>query len=84
VYYGVGYEGIMTFWRGWKRYANTVWKGQQPDSGEIMRGGSLMRKALIVGMYTTILVLLVVGLVFRNRGGSREYLQSIRERWAYP
>jgi hypothetical protein len=80
VYYGVGYEGIQTYCSYSKIYARKLLEGSQ-DITTTQRTTAL-RKALVISMYTTIVVLLVTGFAIRN-GRASEYVQNLAERLDY-
>jgi hypothetical protein len=81
VYYGVGYEGVMTYYAVTQSYARKLWEGE-PDTSTAPRP-TLLRKALVISMYTTIVVLLVVGIGIRTGRGA-EFAHDLTERLAYP
>ena len=64
VYYGVGYEGIHTYYTVSQTYAKKLWD-EQPETSLAPRTIQL-RKALVLSMYVTILVLLVAGTAMRT------------------
>jgi hypothetical protein len=80
VYYGVGYEGIQAYYSYSKIYARKLWEGSQ-DTATTQRA-AVLRKALVISMYTTIAVLLVTGFAIRN-GKASEYVQNLTERLDY-
>ena len=67
IYYGVGYEGVMTYYQVTQSYARKLWEGEV-DTSTAPRS-MLLRKALLVGMYSTIVLLLVVGIGMRTDRG---------------
>ena len=68
VYYGVGYEGIHTYYTVSQTYAKKLWDDQRETS--LAPRTIQLRKALVISMYATILVLLVAGTAMRTgRGG---------------
>lgn len=67
VYYGVGYEGVMTYYQVTQTYAKKLWEGEV-DTSTAPRS-TLVRKALFVGMYTTIVLLLIIGIGMRTDTG---------------
>jgi hypothetical protein len=69
VYYGVGYEGIQTYYTLSQTYARKLWEGH-PETLIASRPTSLM-KALIISMCTIIAVILVVGTAMRIGRGSQ-------------
>lgn len=81
IYYGVGYEGVMTYFAVTKSYATKMWEGE-PDTSTALRG-TLLRKALFISMYTMIVVLLVVGIGLQTGKGS-EYYKDLTARLTYP
>jgi len=81
VYYGVGYEGIQTSWEFAQNYAKKLWKGDQDTA--ITQRPALLRKALIITMYATVVVLLVVGIASQTSTGS-ELMQDLTERLPSP
>ena len=81
IYYGVGYEGVVTYFVVSQNYARKLWEGQ-PDTSTAPRP-TLLRKALVISMYTTIVVLLVVGIGIQSGRGA-EFVQDLTERLAYP
>jgi hypothetical protein len=77
IYYGVGYEGIQTYYAVGQTYAKKLWEGQ-PDTSTA-QPPTLFRKALIISMYVTIVLLLVVGITVKTQRGS-ELVQDLTER----
>jgi len=67
VYYGVGYEGIQTYYNVGSTYAKKMWEGQADTSTAPQP--TLLRKALVISMYATIVILLVVGITLKTRQG---------------
>lgn len=67
IYYGVGYEGVMTYYQVTQSYARKLWEGE-PDTSTTPRS-TLLRKALLISMYTIIVLLLVVGIGMRTDRG---------------
>ena len=74
VYYGVGYEGCITYFAVTKTYASKVWEGEV-DTSTAPRG-TLFRKALFISMFTTIVVLLVLGLGLQT-GRGKDFLKDL-------
>jgi hypothetical protein len=81
IYYGVGYEGVMTYFAVTKSFAMKLWEGKS-DTSTAPRP-TLLRKALIISMYLMIVVLLVVGIGLQTGKGT-ELLQDLTERLTYP
>lgn len=78
IYYGVGYEGIQTYYKVGRDYAEKLWEGQSSDATTAPQP-TLLRKALVISMYVTIFVLLVVGITLKTRRGA-EFVQDLTER----
>lgn len=77
IYYGVGYEGIQTYYKVGREYVEKLWEGQSDSSTTPQP--TLLRKALVISMYVTIAVLLVVGITLKTRRGA-ELAQDLTER----
>ena len=71
IYYGVGYEGVMTYFNVTKSYATKLWEGELTTSTG--NGGMRGRKAVLVGMYTIIVVLLIAGIGLHTERGADIY-----------
>ena len=80
VYYGVGYDGILTYYAYSRAYAMKLWEGRN-DTATTQRP-TLLRKALVISLYTTVVVLLVTGFAIHN-GKASEYIQSLTDRLDY-
>jgi len=75
IYYGVGYDGIVTYYTATLAYAKKMWEGETDAAT-----GTMLRKAVIVTLYATIFILLAVGIAVRS-GKAPEFLT---DRLAYP
>ena len=64
VYYGVGYDGIQTYYHVSQGYARKMWEGHE-DTDSVVRP-SFLRRVITMGMYITIVVLLVTGIAIRS------------------
>lgn len=64
VYYGVGYDGIMTYATVTMAYASKLWEGQ-PDTPAAFRS-ALVKKALLIGTFVVIVILLVRGIASQS------------------
>jgi hypothetical protein len=78
IYYGVGYEGVMTYFTVMKSYASKIWEGEV-DVSTAPRG-VLLRKACFISMYATIVVLLVVGIGLQT-GRGKAFVTDFTESW---
>ena len=65
IYYGVGYEGIITCYTTSLQYATKLWEGESATSTTSRK--TLLRKIAVIAMYTTILILLVTGISMKAR-----------------
>jgi hypothetical protein len=81
IYYGVGYEGVMTYYTVTQTYARKLWEGEA-DASTAPRS-MLLRKAALITMYTIIVLLLVIGIGMRTGRGA-EFVQDLTERLADP
>jgi len=81
VYYGVGYEGIQTYYKVSSEYAKSLW--EITSATETVERSSLLRRVMLVGMYTTIVVLLVGGVAIRT-GTAPEFLLALTDRLVGP
>jgi hypothetical protein len=81
VYYGVGYEGVMTYYEVTRAYAGKLWEGEVDTSTST--GGRGGRKWILVGMYTVIVMLLVIGVGLQT-GRGKEMYSDLTERSRYP
>jgi hypothetical protein len=74
IYYGVGYEGVMTYYTVTQNYARKLWEGE-PDISTAPRS-MLLKKALLMSLYTIIVLLLVVGIGMRT-GRGQEFVKDL-------
>jgi hypothetical protein len=81
IYYGVGYDGVLTYFAVAKSYTSKLWEGDF-DTSTAQRS-SVWRKALVVSMYTLIVVLLVVGIGLQTEKG-QGVVKGLTDRWAFP
>lgn len=81
IYYGVGYEGVMTYYTVTQNYARKLWEGES-DTSTAPRS-ALLRKMALISMYTIIVLLLVIGIGMRTGRGA-ELIEDLTERLAYP
>jgi hypothetical protein len=68
VYYGVGYEGIMTYYSSTQQYARKMWEGE-PETSTASKA-SRWRKILFIVLYVTIVLLLVIGIALKTQTGA--------------
>lgn len=72
VYYGVGYEGILTYYTYSRKFLNELWEGESSEkrfetASTGARGdGGIVRKVLVVGVFTLCVVGLVTGFMMRS------------------
>lgn len=86
VYYGVGYDGIVTYYTASKDYTRKLWEGssvQEDEEREGLTGEArglftteTMQLVAIMSMYAIIFILLVMGIMIRT-GRAPEYLQEL-------
>ncbi|KAH6680472.1 triose-phosphate transporter [Halenospora varia] len=76
VYYGLGYEGILSAYNTSSEYTRKLWEGQEEVSTAPRM--SVVKKGIIVGMYALIFVLIVTGLAIRT-GTAPGFLQGLLE-----
>jgi hypothetical protein len=77
IYYGVGYEGIQTYYAFAQVYANKIWEGESDTSTAPQ--SPLLRKALIISVFVVIAILLIVGVTLKTQHGT-EFVQTLSER----
>jgi len=71
IYYGVGYEGIQIYYNVGQTYAKKLWEGE-PDTATTQQSTTL-RKALLISLYVTIVLLLVLGITLKTSRGAEFY-----------
>jgi hypothetical protein len=76
VYYGVGYEGIQTYYSTSQQFAWKLWEGEKEKEGATIQRSTMLRKAIIVSVFALIMVLLMAGIAMQNRGAT-EYIQDV-------
>ncbi|CAG8972082.1 hypothetical protein HYALB_00004948 [Hymenoscyphus albidus] len=86
VYYGVGYDGIMTYYKTTKEFAQKILSGssaQDIEEGEGLTGrpkgfleNPTTQWVVMIAMYATIFLLLITGIMIKT-GTAPEYLQQI-------
>jgi hypothetical protein len=76
VYYGVGYEGIQTYYSTTQQFAWKLWEGEKEKEGANTQRSTMLRKAIIVSVFALIMVLLMAGTAMKNRGAT-EYIQDV-------
>ncbi|CAG8950231.1 hypothetical protein HYFRA_00008469 [Hymenoscyphus fraxineus] len=87
VYYGAGYDGIMTYYNTTKEFAQKILSGssaQDPEEGEGLTGGRpkgflespTTHLVVMIAMYATIFLLLITGIMIKT-GTAPEYLQQV-------
>jgi hypothetical protein len=76
VYYGVGYEGIQTYYSTTQQFAWKLWEGEKEKEGANTQRSTMLRKAIIVSVFALIMVLLMAGIAMKNRGAT-EYIQDV-------
>jgi hypothetical protein len=76
VYYGVGYEGIQTYYSTTQQFAWKVWEGEKEKEGATIQRSTMLRKAIIVSVFALIVILLMAGIAMQNRGAT-EYIQDV-------
>ena len=79
VYYGVGYDGILTYYLYSQTFAQKVWGAQGAATSQ---PSTLLKKGLLISMCIIIVVLLVTGLAIRT-GRASEYVHSLAEMLDY-
>lgn len=77
VYYGVGYEGIQTYYAVAQTYANKMWEGESDASTAPQ--STLIRKSIVISVFVTILILIIAGFLFNTQRGS-DLAQTLVER----
>lgn len=75
IYYGVGYDGMVTYYTATAAYTKKLWEGEADAPT-----GTLLRKAVVISLYATIFILLVVGISVKT-GKAPDFLM---DRLAYP
>lgn len=91
VYYGVGYDGIVTYYSTSKGYTRKLWEGSSAPGGELQdeeeregltgqaRGiftAETMQLVAMTVMYATIFILLITGIMIRT-GRAPEYFREL-------
>jgi hypothetical protein len=85
IYYGVGYEGILTYYVYTSKLAKQIWEGESSEkkfetaSTVRERGGRIVRKVVIVGIFMLCVVGLVAG--FAARGGQTHFEEKVGKGW---
>jgi hypothetical protein len=72
IYYGVGYEGIQTYYAVSQTYARKLWEGEDVGVGTAPPK-SWARKAVVAGFFLVIFFMLMVGLGMGTEPG-REFV----------
>jgi hypothetical protein len=80
VYYGVGYEGIQTYYSTTQQLAWKIWEGEPEKEGASTPRSTMLRKAVIVSFFALIVILLMAGIAMQNRGAT-EYIQDVTRDW---
>lgn len=75
IYYGVGYEGIQTYYGVAQTYANKLWEGKSDTSTTPQ--SPLLRKAVIISVFVFILILLAVGVTMKTQQGTQFAAESL-------
>jgi uncharacterized membrane protein len=80
IYYGVGYEGIQTYYAYTQKYAKIVWEGEEKrfETASTGNRGSLGRKVVIGTIFGLCVVGLVAGMAVRS-GRAEELVQGVRK-----
>jgi hypothetical protein len=76
VYYGVGYEGIQTYYSTTQQFAWKLWEGEKEKEGATTQSPTMLRKAIIVSVFALIMVLSMAGIAMQSRGAT-EYIQDV-------
>lgn len=71
IYYGVGYDGVMTYFNVTKSYASKLWEGEA-DVSTAPRS-TILRKVLVAGMYVFVALLLLAGIGLQTGKGQELY-----------
>lgn len=85
IYYGVGYEGILTCYAYTSKFAKQIWEGESSEkkfesaSTGRERGGRIVRKVVIVGIFMLCAVGLVAG--FAARRGQAHFEEKGEKGW---
>jgi hypothetical protein len=84
IYYGVGYEGILTYISHTQKLAKQVWEGESPEkkfeTTSTGRGkGGVLRKVLLVSVFTLCVVGLVAG--FTMRSAKPHLVEEAKKGW---
>ncbi|KAN0106519.1 TPT domain containing protein [Hyaloscypha variabilis] len=89
VYYGVGYEGMVTYYSFLRKFVKQVWEGREVEEKEKLEGVStastkrvwgergVLRKVVIVAVFTLCVVGLVTGLMMS--GGQVQMGEDLRK-----
>jgi len=83
VYYGVGYEGMVTYYSFCRNFVKQVWEGKEMSEKRLETAstgtprGSVLRKVLVVGVFTLCVVGLVTGVMMR--GGKEQMGEELRK-----
>lgn len=80
VYYGVGFDGIMTYLNVSRAYASKLWSGSVEST--ISSWTFLTRKILLITLYATIVLLLLTGLAVKT-GKAPEFVQDLIAKTAF-
>jgi hypothetical protein len=80
VYYGVGYEGIQTYYSATQQLGRKLWEGQPEKEGASPQRSTMLRKATIVSIFALIMILLMAGIAMQHRGAT-EYIQDVTRDW---
>jgi len=68
IYYGVGYEGIQTYYNSSQQFAKKLWEGQAETS--TAPPPSRVRKYLIIGLFIVISLALATGVALKTQTGA--------------
>jgi hypothetical protein len=78
VYYGVGYEGIQTYYSTTQQLAWKLWEGE--PKGVSTHRWTMLRKATIASVFAMIVILLMAGIAMQHRGATK-YIQDVTRDW---
>jgi hypothetical protein len=85
IYYGVGYEGVLTYYAYTTKFTKQIWEGESSEkkfetasTGRERRGG-IVRKMVIVGVFMLCVVGLVAG--FAARSGQAHFEEKVGKGW---
>lgn len=84
IYYGVGYEGILTYFAYTQKLARQIWEGDSPEkkfetasTGREKSG--VLRKVLVVVVFTLCVVGLLAG--FAMWGAKPHLVEEVKKGW---